>query len=478
MDQKTMPIVEMLNGYAQENPVRMHMPGHKGRGQDIPMWAWDVTELPGTDDLALPEGKIAEAQMLAARAFGAKNTFFLVNGSSVGCIAMVLSCAKPGEKAIFARDAHKAACAAMVLGGIEPVFIPIPIEEGTGMPGGVLPEDVQAAVNQHPDAKSVYVTAPNYYGGCADIGEIARITHRAGMKLIVDAAQGAHFSFSDQLPLSPGQAGADLWVQSAHKTLPALGQTALLHLAHEEDAPQVRRMTNMLQTSSPSYLLMASLDQARYWMAAEGEAAIGRLIEECLVFKRRIHALPGLYCVEMKGRYGVVEQDPTRITIDVSGRNLSGMQAQEQLRSMGVQVEMADVRRVVLLCSINNIKEDFEKTAQAFERLKPGKKMNMHDLFLAYQPLPEKKWSPRQAVCGIIKEIQLEQACGSVAAQAVGVYPPGIPLCYPGEVIREQDIRTLMQAEAYGLNCFGVTRQGKIEVVDEDAEGGPVPTGI
>ncbi|MBQ3109138.1 MAG: aminotransferase class I/II-fold pyridoxal phosphate-dependent enzyme, partial [Clostridia bacterium] len=260
-----------LGAYAAKNTARFHMPGHKGRGlagfwrQELARW--DVTEISGTDNLHSPEGAILEAERAASKSFGSEHTIFLVNGSTAGVVAMMML-AKERGSILVDRECHSSAISGAALADAEIAFIQPRIHKKLGRPGVISAEDLDEALTRT-GARSVLITSPNYYGLCADLPALSAVAQKHGAWLMVDAAHGAHFPFSDQLPASP--AGyADIWVNSAHKTLNALNQAALLHLGKGVSLPRARQMLAMVETTSPSYLIMASLDWARYCAEAPG----------------------------------------------------------------------------------------------------------------------------------------------------------------------------------------------------------------
>lgn len=292
------PIYNYLREYAQQDINIFHMPGHKlAKGipqqlaQDI--LKLDVTEIEGTDNLHYPEGIIKDAQELAAKAFGADKTFFLVNGSTCGIEAAIMSTCARGQKIIIARDAHKSVVSGLILSGAEPVFVYPEYIYSFGITGEVTAKSIQKSLCQHPDAVAVLITRPNYYGICSDIEEISSIVHAHGKILIVDEAHGAHFVFNSKLPDSALQHGADICIQSAHKTLPAVTQGAYLHVkGNRVDIDRLKLNLGMLQTSSPSYIIMSYLDIARELMEIEGQPKLDNLIKEIEWFNNELNKYP------------------------------------------------------------------------------------------------------------------------------------------------------------------------------------------
>ena len=438
-----MPVVDMLEAYAQTDLVRFHMPGHKGT-LAFPA-AWDVTEVWGTDDLHAPEGAIWEAQVLAAQAFGAARTWFLVNGSSCGVMAMLLALPKD-RPVLVARDCHKAALHGLVLSGLRPVWI---------LPGDLTAPQVLEKMLKTHKASALLMTRPDYYGRCSDIAAIAQRVHAQGARLLVDEAHGAHFAFSPLLPVSAA-AYADAWVQSAHKTLPALTQSAYLHVSEYGRAfqEQLAQACVMLQSSSPSYMLMAGLDYARAHMQAQGADALAALVAACKTFEAHT---PGAWASDG------VTRDPTRLVVETG----DGWACERWLRGQGIQVEMADHRRVVAIATVC---DPLAHIALLSKRMAQWQAMQQRaydtaqENALACPPIPEAQMTPREAAFASHRRVPLAAAAGRVCAVALGCYPPGIPAVMPGERIPKETVEQLTTAQAQSARLFGV-RDGLVEIV-------------
>lgn len=402
------PITKMLN--SAQGTVRLHMPGHKGLVN-----AYDMTELSRTDDLYAPSGAIVKAEALAAKSCGAGATILLTGGSTAGITAMLLSHVAPGGKLILSRNAHNAALSGCVLGGIDAVFA----------------DDPLAAIEQNPDAQAVLVTRPDYYGNCVDLLPIAEAAHARSMALLVDEAHGAHFPWWDA-PQSAGKLSADAWVQSAHKTLPALGGAAFLHSART-DASRMRRFLRMVQTSSPSFVILESLDAARAYMDAQGREALSRLCSMLLDFRGKLEAIPGLSCVH--------SDDPTRLVILTRGRGLTGINAQRLLSRQRIDVEMADDDVIVCITTVFDTWQTFARLLTALERLPQSAPLPPSNRPIL--PQGPQLLSLREASLSAHEAVPLEDAAGRIAAVSAGLYPPGVPLLLPGEQIGPDIIAAL-----------------------------------
>lgn len=453
--QKPQRLPEVLGDYAHRQVARFHMPGHKGRGMGgffrPELIRYDITELSFSDDLHAPEAAIAQAQEECAACYGAFHTFFLVNGATAGLHALLLSLPR-GANILIGRDCHKSVLSGAALAGHCCRFVQPAYAEGFGMWGCVTPEALEQALCEAP-ADAVLVTSPNYYGLCADIPALAIIAHRHGALLFVDAAHGAHFPFSDALPQSP--AGyADGWVNSAHKTLNALGQAALLHISNTLPVFKVQRALTLIETSSPSYLLLVSLDWARY--TAGLYRAWTDTATACSALSQKIGCILGLATLprSLIGSAGIKDMDTARIVIDVSGRGITGYAAQHALEEMDVFVEMADTRRIVCICTPSDDPVWYEMLLNALSALPYGTEAPAPQPAV-YPPMP-RVMPLDEAVRAGVEQRPLQESVGCVAADAAGVYPPGIPLWTPGERITAESVAFLEAQRALGASLFGV----------------------
>jgi arginine/lysine/ornithine decarboxylase len=469
------PILEMLRTIAGSRGTRFCMPGHKGRAAflDAVVDCYDITEMAGADNLYMPRGAIKNAQELYAAAIGARQSFFLVNGSSTGVHAAVLSVLRPGDKVLAARDLHLSAVNAFILAGVHPVFVHASAQD-TELPCVVTPEDIRAAVRAHPDAKAVYVTYPNYYGLCADLNEICAVAHVAGMQVICDGAHTAAFDYSDLLPLSPAVCGCDIWTTSLHKTLPAMNQCAVLSIGENTriDGDIVQSMLNMLQTTSPSYLLLGSCDYAAAFMREEGKERLATVISLVEDNIRKIEALSGYRCVtkDIPRKTGAVDRDILKLVIDVTDRGISGFGAAERLAKQGIDVETADLSNIVLICTVADRAEDFETLKRALFSLQGAnynirREETMHQLaeIFGVQPIADM----RTAAFSRRWRVPLEKSPGEIAAVCVGAYPPGVPVIMPGQRITWGMVDYLIKLKQRGYVIFGCSDTIEVAVLGE-----------
>lgn len=467
MDQSRLPIWEQVNKYQDKDRVRLHFPGHGG-GPGLPAGVagaafakvarLDLTELPKLDDLHNPTGAIAEAQALAAALFGADKTYFLVNGSSAGVLAMVLAACNPGDLILAPRNAHGSFYHALIFSGALPHYLPV--AEQSGVLLNVAPEDVAKAFARHPQAKALFLTSPSYNGVCADVAEIAGIARRHGALLLLDEAHGAHLGFSRCLPATFGQL-ADLRVQSWHKTLAALTPGAVLHQhGLRVDSHRLRSALQWVQTSSPSYPLLLSLDAVRRQMALEGSSVAEEMAANAEELRAAIAGLlPLLTEADLPAGFRL---DITRLTVLTGQAGVCGFTAARQLAKQGIDVELAQARSLLAVVGPGFQTEKIERVALAFKGLvrQEAEKMS------AMPPLPQVEvvLSPREAFYGASGYAAPEDALGKIAAETVAAYPPGLPLLAPGERITEEVIAYLQGAGAAGVCFRGLDREGRIRI--------------
>lgn len=408
------------------NDTRFFMPGHGGHGSLA--LRYDVTEIDGTDNLQNPEGIIRLAQNEAAVAFGAMYSFFLVNGSSVGLHAAVMTVCQRGDTLLVDRGCHISVINALVLNDIEPVFIEPEFNQEFGITAGISPSSVAIAYKKHPNSKGVLITSPTYYGVCSNIAEIAEITHSFGGVLIVDEAHGAHFAFNEKLPKTAISQGADLVVQSTHKTLPCITQGAILHLGTNRiDKEMLQENLNMLHTTSPSYLIMASIEESVEYIRNKGKQHLGFVIDRCNHIKNILNKTGKFRCLD--------SDDETRLVIHV-GKNAPYV-VQKLKNLHNIMVEMCDGINLVLIARATNEHIDFTRLERAMMSIA----LTLPNLETEeYNPPPRGKTvlTPEKAYYGNTLKVSPKEAVGKIAARAVYQIPPCICLLCPGELITEE----------------------------------------
>ena len=473
---------DRLEWYGESGYYPFHMPGHKRRmpeeyGPALQTAArMDITEIDGFDDLHQPEGILLFAQKRAAAVFGADETFFLVNGSPAGILTAVSAAVEKRGKLLMARNCHRSVYHAVFLRELQPVFLYPGVLEG-GVADAIAPGQVEEALARDPDIRAVLITSPTYDGVVSDVKPIAEAAHRAGALLIVDCAHGAHFGFADGQPESPVRLGADLVVQSLHKTLPALTQTALLHRNGERVSSEaVRRFERIYQTSSPSYVMMGSMDSCVRLLEKRGRQIFTEFEERLDRFYER---LSGLKTLRVLGQ-SLPEQgcmkafDRGKLLISASNGKITGnLLYKELLKRYYLQMEMVCETYVTAILTPWDTRDGLCRLAEALEEIdrelsgpeKPedgrlfysggeagcGSVMRHWPRTRTVLPLSEAEEAPKTAV-------RLSGAAGNISGTYVNLYPPGIPLIIPGELITEEIIKLINRYVWLGLNVQGVEK--------------------
>ncbi len=470
LNQNQTPLLDALKANAARPHAPFYTPGHKqGVGISQPLadllgtkiFRADLTELADLDNLFAPQGVIQEAQQLAAEAFSASQTWFLVNGSTCGIEAAILATCGTGDKIILPRNVHSSAIAGLILSGAIPIFLNPEYDPVLDIAHSITPNAVESALQQHPDAKAVLTVYPTYYGVCGNLSAIASITHQYNIPLLVDEAHGAHFAFHPQLPTPALAAGADLTVQSIHKVLGAMTQASMLHIqGNRIDGDRISKALQLVQSTSPSYLLLASLDAARQQMALHGKMLMSRTLQLADQARTRIHQISGLSVLEMPllgESPGFVALDKTRLTVTVSGLGLTGFEAEEILNEkFAVTAEFASLQHLTFIISLGNTAADIEQLVQGFTSLaKEYPRTNLTVNNYIWENLVSKvshplHFSPREAFFAVSETLPLIQTSKRICAEIVCPYPPGIPVLMPGEVITKPVLDYLQHIQAMG----------------------------
>ncbi len=471
---RSMPLVEALIKHKRINATPFHMPGHKkGRGvqpkfarlMNTDLFSVDLTELPGLDNLHNPTGPILNAQQNAARLFGADRTFYLVNGTTVGIHAAVLTVCRQ-EEILLPRDVHLSVIGSCILAGCRPRYLPVTLDQEFFVPYPPKAEDVASALQKNRGIKAVFQTYPSYYGLAGDLAEIAKAAHRLNIPLIADEAHGAHFKFSERTPAPALELGADISIQSTHKTLGALTQASMLHIRSVlVDYREVARHLGILQSTSPSYLLMASLDAAVGHIESSGKAVVEKVVDIALRARERINSIPGLRCLgeDISGKQGIGAYDPTKLYISVRELGLTGYQVADKLfKRHRIGVELSDQFNILCMFSIGNTSEDADRLVSALAEI-AGKrrfKSKKTSWFPPKLPLPPAVLTPREAWFSTRKAVALENAVGEVAAEIIAPYPPGVPLVCPGEIVSYEVYKMLQELKAHSVRFHGPADPG------------------
>lgn len=479
------PLCEAVFNYEKAKVYPLHTPGHKGgRGMDKSLLAAlgkrsaaiDVSLMSELDDLHCPAGCLKQAQSLAAELYGSDRAFFAVNGTTGAIHAMLIGALRPGEKVLIPRNAHRAVAGALVLGGLEAVFLQPEYDEFFGINTQIKPEAVQKAFAADPDIKAVLVTSPNYYGLAADLKAIAEIAHSMGAVLLVDEAHGAHLGFSAVLPPSALQCGADACAQSTHKTLGALTQCSLLHIKGERiDREKMAAAMSLLTTTSPNYLLMASLDAARAQLAANAAAMAEAAFAVAEKLRKSLRDIDGLQVLDagILTRSEVAGFDATKVTVNVTGLGLTGIEAGELLRENGLAVELVDRNNVIFLLTYaddnDEIKSIIDKITKIFCMIKEQNKPALGFSDHCQMPPAQQILSARRAFYADTEEIAFSEAAGRISAEQISFYPPGIPVIIPGELVTDEVLIYCQRMLALRLPVSGPQDGGltKIQVVKQ-----------
>jgi len=454
LNQNKTPLFDAIMDYDSKRPAYFRIPGHRYEKGINPKWrevvgdkifGFDLTETPLCDDLHNASGAIKEAQDLASQLWGSDYTHFLVNGSTCGNQVAVITTAVNGQTICIPRNAHKSALMGLILGGAKPVYIAPFIEQEWGLQGGITPEQAEEMFSQNPDCKGLMVVSPSYYGVTSDIKALAEVCHKHNAILMVDEAHGAHCYFSDRLPGGAIALGADIAVQSIHKVTGSFTQSSMIHVkSNLVNKAQLEANLHLVQSTSPSYILMTSLDMARHYMAMEGSNMVDRALSLAQEAREAINKLSGICCAtkaDLEGKAGIYKLDETRLTISAAKLGLTGFALKQMLfDEYNVDLELADYKNALAIVTFANEKEDLDKLVSALcdisKRFKDGKPLAAARLLPAQ---PEYVISPRDAYFSQNKRrIAWEECKGHVMAEMIAPYPPGIPLIYQGERMSDE----------------------------------------
>ncbi|MCP3030669.1 aminotransferase class I/II-fold pyridoxal phosphate-dependent enzyme [Halobacillus sp. A1] len=470
MDQNQTPLFTGLKKHVSNDPIQFHIPGHKqGKGMDNEFSEFigtqalsiDLINIQPLDDLHHPHGMIKEAQQLAAEAYGADYTFFSIQGTSGAIMTMVMSVCHPGDKIIVPRNVHKSVTTAIIFSGAIPIFIHPELDDSLGISHGITPESVKKACQAHPDAKAVLVINPTYFGVTADLTQIVQIAHDYDMPVLVDEAHGVHIHFHDRLPASAMQAGADLAATSVHKLGGALTQSSVLNLkeglvSHEK----VQSVLSMLTTTSTSYILLASLDTARRNLAIYGKDLLESTIQLADYARDHINKLPRLYCAgeEILGSSATYDYDPTKLIVSVKSLGITGYDAEVWLRNNHhIEVELSDLYNILCIVTPGDSEKEIDLLINALKDLSNtlGSREAIQETKVYVPEIPLLALTPREAFYSETETVPFKSSVGRISAEFIMVYPPGIPIFIPGEIITAENINYIHENVAAGLPVQG-----------------------
>ena len=464
-------LYERLKNYGESDHYGFHMPGHK-RQTGIPgmekLYQIDITEIEGFDDLHHPRGILKEAQERAARVFQAEETHFLINGSTVGILSALAGVTRRGDTVLVARNCHKSVYHAIYMKELKPVYLYPGFDQETGLNTQISPEDVRRALEADPTIRVVVIVSPTYEGIVSDVEKIGEETHARGIPLIVDEAHGAHFGFHPYFPGNSNTKGADLVVQSLHKTLPSLTQTALLHMnGSYVNRREVRRYLDMLQTSSPSYVLMASIDDCVCRLEEKGDGLWEPYVERLKWLRGELEKLKALELIRLPG------QEPSKLVISTRKTSMTGRQLQELLlERYHLELEMAAGSYALAMTSPGDTREGMERLARALMDVDEmaGLMYNADKSCGEFQsPCLEQVctsagMADRRRDGALGERVPWEESEGMVSFEYAYLYPPGIPLIVPGERINGEAVEILCRYREMGFAIEGLDKEGWIEV--------------
>ena len=472
-NQEKMPFVEALESYKEQHFVPFHTPGHK-IGIEAPQllkdWMgpalpYDLGVMYALDDLHEPERELKEAQELTAELYGADCCWFSINGTTALIEAMIMGTVGPDETIIIPREAHRSVISGLVLSGAKPVYMDCQFDDRWGIPLGVSVEDAIKTMDAHPEAKAILLVYPNYYGVGVDIVNIVKEAHKRGLVVLVDEAHGPHLPFSKNLPIEAIAAGADLVAQSTHKSVGSLTQTSwLLGQGDKINQRRITQMHQMLQSTSPNYIFLASLDMARHQLATEGKALISRTVELSLYLRHELNKISGITTMEyIDIQERVVNYDCTKVLIDAKVLGLTGIEFERMLREYRIEVELVQAHHVLVLITIGDTKESVTSLIQAVQAisdtiLHTSKVANSNVVEHAENlskdssllPKPIVRVTPRNAMYANREQVPLRDALHRIVGETIAYYPPGIPCVAIGEEISSSVLQYIENRKALG----------------------------
>ena len=496
--QDRLPFVESLQRYKEQRMIPFHTPGHKiGHGAPNLLKEWMGPALPydlglmyAIDDYHEPERELLEAQRLAAQAFGAEYTWFSINGTSGAIQMMIMSVVKEGESVIIPREAHCSVHNSLVLSGAKPIYMVGRFHHRWGIPIGVTAQDAIATMDAHPEAKAIVLVHPNYYGVGVDVKRIVEAAHERNMVVLVDEAHGPHLIPSLGMPVPALVSGADLVAQSTHKLLGSLTQTSMLHgQGPRIDTHRIQRLQQLLMSTSPNYIFLASLDMARYQWAMEGQTLMERTLELARTLRTALNEIPGVVCPGHEDIEWAFSFDETKIIIDAKGLGLTAQKLEEELRMRHIEVELMKAYHVLLLITIGDTETSIQQVIKAVRDISDAYTHNLeavtkdfsgdhqdsdvlgygqsndksisamdsaydardvHASIMETLPTPVVALSPRQAFYADMEEVPLAQGLGRISGETITYYPPGIPCLGVGEEITEEVLAYIEQKRRDG----------------------------
>ena len=456
-------LYEKLEAYGKSDYYGFHMPGHK-RNSDVTQanlpYGIDITEIEGFDNLHHAEEIIREAEVRAASMYHAEETHYLINGSTAGILSAVMGCTKKGGKILMARNCHKSVYHAVFLNELRPVYIYPEFDETMELNMAVSPEKIERLLEEHKEVQAVVLTSPTYDGVLSDIERISEIVHQKKIPLIVDEAHGAHFGFHPYFPENANTKGADVVIHSLHKTLPALTQTALIHLNGTRiDRRKIRNYLHIFQTSSPSYVLMASMDECLRMVAEQGDVLFETYVKNLESKRGELKKLKHIRLMETE------EFDRSKLVLSVKdtilkkeNRVFTGKMLYERLLlEYHLQMEMAAGSYVIAMTSIGDTKEGMDRLKKSEEE-KRYYLPRQEQVFTSFEVEGMRRMET-------VKSLSWQESAGFISMEYAYLYPPGIPLIVPGERITKETAAMLVDYQNKGFSVEGISVENYIEVL-------------
>ncbi|PAB56888.1 aminotransferase class I/II-fold pyridoxal phosphate-dependent enzyme [Anaeromicrobium sediminis] len=461
------PLYTAILEYSKKKVIPFDVPGHKqGRGNKELVeflgektLSVDVNSMKPLDNIGNPIGVIKESEELMAEAFSSDNSFFLVNGTSAGVQAMIMSVCHQGDKIIIPRNVHKSAINALILSGAHPIYVQPEIDDHIGISLGVSVESYKKAIEENSDAKALFVINPTYYGIVSDLKKILELAKSHGLVTIVDEAHGTHFYFNDNFPDGAMKLGADISSVSLHKTGGSLTQSSVL-LSNNGlvDKGTIKTTLNLTQSTSASYLLMTSLDITRKMLATEGKEIFNKVRELSIYARNETNKIEGYYAFgkELIDKNSVYDFDETKLSINTTNIGLTGIEVYDILRDeYNIQVEFGDSNNILAIISVGDTKENIDKLIGALKDIsRKYKKEKKAPIKLNFRN-PSVIVSPRDAFYSNKKRIKLEDSTGEISGESIMAYPPGIPIVSPGERIDDEMIKYIIHLKEKGSILTG-----------------------
>lgn len=465
-DQTKAPLLEALERMRHDRLVPFDVPGHKHGKGNPELTAFlgeqclsvDVNSMKPLDNLCHPVSVIKEAEELAAEAFGAAHAFFMVGGTTSAVQAMILSSVKSGEEIILPRNVHQSVINALVLCGAVPVYINPQTDKKLGISLGMSVADVRRTIAAHPAAKAILVNNPTYYGICSDLAAITKIAHESGLRVLADEAHGTHFYFGKDMPISAMAAGADLAAVSMHKSGGSLTQSSLLLCGARVNADYVRKIINLTQTTSGSYLLLSSLDISRRNLALRGEEIFEKVKKFAEYARAEINAIGDYYAYskELINGDSIYDFDTTKLSVNTLPLGLAGIEVYDLLRDeYGIQIEFGDLGNILAYISVGDKNKNIERLISALAEIRRIYKKDNRDMLESEYISPVVVMSPQTAFYAEKRSLPLDECAGEVCTEFVMCYPPGIPILAPGERITPEVIDYIRYAKEKGCVMTG-----------------------